>query len=208
MRTRETADRQSRTRTRVSLPLLGAVILTVSLCVGQSARAENDHVRWDLINFVASTVTPGGNASAFAQDGSQIKLTGSGTFSSNSGNPQDLTGGGTWTTYAPDGSTVTGSGTYEVTGFVSFVEAPGSVPPTITLNICAGCVSHSGLAALQIAYSDGSDGVLIVSCHLPVGSPANMPEGISASKDFVDYWNIPTPVAGVNTGRTQFSFLP
>lgn len=208
MGTREAADRRSPTRTRVSLPVFCAVILAVSLCLGQSARAENDQVRWDLINFVALTVTPGGNASAFAQDGSQIKLTGSGTFRSNSGSPQDVTGGGNWTTYAADGTTVTGSGTYQVTGFVSFVLAPGSVPSTITVNICEGCVSHSGLAVLQIAYSDGSEGVLIVSCHLPVGSPTTMPEGISASKNFVDYWNIPTPVPGVNTGRTQLSFLP
>jgi hypothetical protein len=210
MDTKETAKSKFQTRACVLSPLVGVVFLAASLCVGESARADNNQVRWDLINFnfTTMTATPAGNASAFAQDGSQIKLTGSGTFRSNSGNPQDVTGGGTWTTYAPDGSTVTGSGTYEVTGIVSFVEAPGSVPPTITVSICAGCVSHSGLAALQIAYSDGSDGVLKVSCHLPVGSPKSMPEGISASKGFVDYWNIPTPVAGVNTGRTQFSFLP
>jgi hypothetical protein len=191
--------------------LLGVVILAVSLCLVESVRADNNSVRWDLINldFSTLTITPGGNASAFAQDGSQIKMTGSGTFRSNSGNPQDVTGGGNWTTYAPGGTTVTGSGTYDVTGFVSFVMAPGSVPqPPFTQNICTGCVPHSGLAVLQVSYSDGSEGVVTVSCHLPAGSPPNMPEGISASKGYVDYWNIPTPVGGVNTGRTQFNFLP
>lgn len=59
------------------------------------ALADNNQVRWDLIsvNFATLTISPGGNASAFAQDGSQIKLTGSGTFRSNSGRPQDVTGG-------------------------------------------------------------------------------------------------------------------
>ena len=92
---------------------------------------------------------------------------------------------------------------------MSFVVAPGFVPqPPFVENICSGCVPHSGLAALRIAYSDGSEGVLIVSCHLAAGSSPAMPEGISASKDFVDYWNIPTPVGEVDTGRTQFNFLP
>src|SRR2546426_7303370 len=74
-----------------------------------SASASNHHVRWDLISidFSTGTVSAGGIASARANNGSEITLTGSGTFRSNPGNPQDVTGGGTW-------QTSTGSGTYEV----------------------------------------------------------------------------------------------
>src|SRR5216683_2814456 len=73
-----------------------------------SASASNHHMRWDIIsvNFATGTASAGGVASARANDGSKITLTGSGTFRSNPGNPQDVTGGGTW-------QTSTGSGTYQ-----------------------------------------------------------------------------------------------
>jgi hypothetical protein len=41
---------------------------------------------------------------------------------------------------------------------------------------------------LRIAYSDGSDGILVVSCNLPFPAPnPQMFEGITATKGFVDY---------------------
>src|SRR5260370_10319418 len=100
MRTKEPTTGKSQKRTRVSPPLLGTVILAVALCASQTARADNTQVRWDLISldFTTSTISPGGNASAFHQDSSEINLTGSGTFRSNSGEPQDVTGGGHLTT--------------------------------------------------------------------------------------------------------------
>src|SRR5439155_24466713 len=79
------------------------------------------------VDFGTRTASAGGVASAFANDNSKITLTGTGTFRSNPGNPQDVTGGGSWTTYASGGS-VTGSGTYQVTGLVSYVLAPGTLP--------------------------------------------------------------------------------
>src|SRR5438093_8625779 len=94
-----------------------------------SASASNHHMRWDIIdvNFATGTLSAGGVASARANDGSKITLTGSGTFRSNPGNPQDVTGGGTWQTFDASGG-ATGSGTYTVTGFVSFTVAPGTFP--------------------------------------------------------------------------------
>jgi len=44
------------------------------------------------------------------------------------------------------------------------------------------------LVVLRIEYSDGSRGSLTVSCML-TGSPASILEGITASKDFVTFWN-------------------
>ena len=103
----------------------------------------------------------------------------------------------------------TGSGKYEVTGFVSFVLAPGIQGPAIDTigNIADG---RAGLAVLQIGYSDGSDGVLVVSCHIPGGppfAPAGVFEGITASKGFVDYWNRLAPSPGVDANRTLFHVL-
>src|SRR6266704_5086275 len=90
-----------------------------------SASASNHHMRWDIIdvNFATGTLSAGGVASAQANDGSEITLTGSGTFRSNPGSPQDVAGGGTWETFDAAG-TSTGSGTYTVTEFVSFVMIP------------------------------------------------------------------------------------
>ena len=170
---------------------------------GVAARggAQNSLMRWDIvsIDFGTGTVSAGGVASAFANDDSEITLTGSGTFRSNPGKPQAVTGGGTW-------ETATGGGTYEVTGFVSFVVAPGTFPLAHD-NIGNPADARAGLVVLKISYDDGSDGVLIVSCTI-AGTPAAVFEGITASKGFVDYWDReapPTPPGNAN--RTLFHVI-
>jgi hypothetical protein len=194
--------------------LLGSIALALSVfpfAIGRAA--DNNKIRWDIPsnNFKTSpvTVSPGGHASAIANDGTSITLTGSGTFRSNSGDPQNVTGGGTWTTFAEDGVTVTGSGTYEVTRFVNFVLAPAPSPPNPVIdNICSDCLIHSGLAVLRIAFSDGSEGVLVISCNFPgEGTPESVFEGITVSKDFIDYWNRTNPVPGVDGNRTLIHIL-
>jgi hypothetical protein len=191
----------------LSLVAVLALILSV-LSVGSVSADSGGHMRWDIINVDFSTLTlsAGGIASARANDNSKITLTGSGTFRSNPGNPQDVTGGGTWTTYAPDGTTVTGSGTYEVTRFVSFVLAPGT-PPLPNDDVGPIETVRGGLLVVRIAYSDGSEGTLTVSCHL-VGTPDSVFEGVTASKGFVDYWNreAPPPPPG-NANRTNFHVI-
>src|SRR5713226_7890267 len=135
--------------------------------ISASAEASTDEqkVRWDIVSIDFSVtphpVTSGGVASALANDSSKITLTGSGTFRSNSGNPQDVTGGGTWHTFTKGGAS-TGSGKYQVTGFVSFTLADGTFPLT-TDNIGNKADARAGLAVLQTAFSDGSEGVLTVS---------------------------------------------
>ena len=136
----------------------------------------------------------------------KITVTGHGTFRSNPGKPQDVTGGGKWQTF--DGSgTPTGSGEYKVTRFVHFVVAPGSLPDSVTDLSGNKADVRSGLAVLGIAYDDGSDGVLVVSCDLPVGSPNTLFEGITAAKGYVDYWERDPAVGGVNANRTNFHEL-
>ncbi len=170
-----------------------------------SASASNHHVRWDIIdvNFATGTLSAGGVASARANlDLSKITLTGSGTFRSNPGNPQDVTGGGTWQTFDASGG-ATGSGSYTVTGFVSFTLAPGT-PPLPHDNIGNLADARGGLLVVRIAYSDGSEGTLVVSCHI-VGTPDAVFEGVTASKGFVEYWNREAPPAPPgNANRTTF----
>jgi hypothetical protein len=184
--------------------LTGIAAFALAVAGGAVGGSDNHKMRWDIvsIDFGAGTVDAGGFASALAADGSKITMTGSGTFRSNPGNPQSVTGGGTWTTFSPGGA-ATGSGTYEVTGFVDFDVAPGTAPP-LTILIDDAADARAGLAFLRIAYSDGSDGVLVVSCHL-VGTPDSVFEGITASKGFTDYFNAVPPAPGVDANRTLFT---
>jgi len=191
--------------------LLGIVVLVSSGFASSIAGAANLLIRWYIpsVSFTPLTLSPGGHASARANDGTSITLTGAGTFRSNSGKPQDVTGGGTWETLAEDGVTATGSGNYVVTGFVSFVLASAPFPPVpLVDNVCTDCVLHSGLAVLRIAYSDGSKGVLVISCNVPgEGTSESVFEGITVSKDFIDYWNRTAPAPGVDGNRTLIHIL-
>lgn len=192
---------------------LGLVVLLASLLLGSAlfvrqAHAEGQKFRWDIISvdFATGTLSAGGIASALANDGSKITLTGTGTFNaaSHTGSA-DVTGGGTWQTFDTSG-TPTASGTYEVTGFVSFTLAPGT-PPLPNDTIGSPTDSRAGLLVVTIAFSDGSTGVLSVSCHL-VGTPNSVFEGITVTKGFADYWNRQAPPAPPgNANRTTFHIL-
>ena len=178
-------DEQSLTRFR------GHVTCCWLTVVKHAANAAAQHVRWD-ITTLSTDVVPGGSASATAADGSTITLTGSGTFvapASASGSSRAATGGGTWKIFPPGSSTASASGTtYQAEGLVRFDEAPGSLTGVNDL-IRELEDAQAGLAILRIAYSDGDRGVLAFSCSLP-SSPAPIPEGVSASKSFVDFFNI------------------
>ena len=179
------------------------LFLTVLLAIAApAANAKAKHVRWDIISLSGTTVSAGGSASASANDGSEITLTGMGTFvapASGKGS-NAVTGGGTWTIDTPSAS-----GTYEVKGLVRFDEALGTLVGTGTTDTIDDLEdAHSGLAVLTILYSDGDRGILVVSCHLPIGTPATIFEGVTVSKGSVDYWNREAPVAGVNENRTAF----
>jgi len=178
---------------RISLTML--VLPLIFALAG--ANGDGDHketaYRWDIVNitsFNPLTLFEGGLASALANDGSKITFTGHGTFELRESD--EVTGGGTWTTYAPDGTTVTGNGTYRVQQLVRFDVAPGVMTAGTVDNIPGAkgdlTDNRAGLLFVRIAYSDGSKGVLVVSCQLD-GSPAAIFEGITASKGYTDYWN-------------------
>jgi len=186
----------------VSLTVLFSMMFRLPVVQGAA-----DHVRWDIISldFTTLTVSAGGVASAIAQDGSHITLTGSGTFvapAGGDGTSSATTGGGTWQAFAPGAITPSASGTYSVTGLVRWDEAPGTFPANVDA-IDDVAEAHGGLAVLRIEFSDGSHGVLTVSCHFN-GTPNSVFEGIRVTKGYVDYWNGTAPVGGVNANRTAF----
>jgi hypothetical protein len=187
----------------IPIGLAAAITCAAALLVpaGASAGSSTHLYRWDIIHLSGpppvTTTLPGGMASACAASScdNMITLTGRGTFRANPDQPQAVTGGGTWTT----------------TGFVSFEVAPGTLPsPPFTDGVTGVAAdARAGLAVLRIAYSDGDQGVLIVSCDQP-GTPPNLPivEGITASKGFVDYWNRLAPESVPPFGnRTTFHVL-
>lgn len=185
--------------------------LGVLLVAGETVRADQQVIRWDLILLLPGpSANPGGEAHAKAtnvnqsEETSTIKMTGSGTFRVPKKDKEErhVTGGGTW--MITTGAIATG-GTYEVTGVVRWVEAPGG-PIGITDNIGNSADSRAGLAVLRIKYDDGDLGILVVSCHLP-GAPATIVEGISASKGFTDFWKVQPPSGTpttANANRTLF----
>ncbi len=175
---------------------ISLILLVLPLIFALAGANGDDHkgttYRWDIVNIPNSnppTVFEGGFASALANDGSSITVTGHGTFEPRE--PDEVTGGGAWTTYAPDGTTVTGNGTYRVQQLVRFDLAPGVLTGTVD-NIPGAkgdlTDTRAGLMFVRIAYSDGSKGVLVFSCGLD-GSPASIFEGVTASKGYTDYWN-------------------
>ena len=184
-------------------------IIVLMAAASPFAFAQASHVRWDIItiNFVAHTVDAGGVASATANDGSYITLTGSGTFvapAGGNGTSSAATGGGAWATYTL-GGVATGAGTYAVTGLVRWDPAPflPFTTPPLTDLIDPSAARSTGLAVLRITYSDGQYGILVVSCT-GVTAPAFMYEGITATKEFTNYKSPVPPVAGVDGNRTVF----
>ena len=185
---------------------------------GGKHHGEEHHAtayRWDIIHVSSlgtnTVLDAGGVASDKAADGSQITLTGSGTWLSIPGrdNPQAVTGGGTWQAFDSSGTNSTGSGTYAVTRLLSSEVFPGSNQtgaPDID-HIGSLEDSRGGLIVLRIVYSDGERGVLTVSCHGPVRVPDTVFEGITVTKGIVGYVDRVKPVPGVDANRTVFHVL-
>jgi hypothetical protein len=191
-----------------------ASVVAVAVLLSMTARtpiafSQAAHIRWDIVHFTSfspPTFEAGGFASAHANDTATITLTGSGTFvapAGGGGTSSAATGGGMWETFDASGVS-TGTGMYQVTGLVRWEEARGSIPAGFTDLSGPAADAHSGLVFLRIEYSDGDHGVLVVSCHLAVGTPNTVFEGITASKSFVDYWNRVAPVPNVDGNRTVF----
>lgn len=177
----------------------GAIGVLGAVGIPTTVFADGARVRWDLmhIDFSVPSLNAGGVISAHAEgespeEESKITLTGSGTF-----HPDEdggVTGGGTWKTFDHT-NTKTGGGTYTAQRLVSWNRAPGALPLFFVDNIGKLADTSAGLALLKIRYSDGSRGVLTISCNLGVGAVF---EGITATKGYVDYFR-PEPPASERT---------
>jgi len=186
---------------------VGAIGALASPVAGFGGR-DNTLYRWDIINTLVTgpCIREGGESSSKALNGARITLTGSGTFRDNPGRPQNVTGGGTWTITAgtsPDPPA--GGGNYEVTRFIGFDLPPGGP------NLAPNCIgdpedTRPGRLTVAIAFDDGSEGVLEVSCRL-AGTPGSVMEGITATKGYVTFWNHEEPAPGVEGNRTLFHVL-
>ncbi len=184
------------------LALAGALMLLTTFASAAPGGAQ--HVRWDIISVSGGTpgpgaqVNPGGTASATAPDGDTITLTGSGHFvaPASGGGSGAVDGGGTWTTSGG------GSGTYTVTALVDWEFANFQADIGLVDNIDEGRGAN-GNAVLEIAFSDGSRGVLTVGCHGP-GAPPGIFEGIATTKGYTTYYAVQPPAPGVDANRTTF----
>lgn len=150
----------------IALLLLPVLVISVVKGVAQDGQ-NNTQFGWTVVD----------QRPALAIRGAIIRLGGTGTFVA--GDSNDVTGGGTWTTFDATGMQ-TGSGTFTVTQLVKFDLAPGMI---------SGTNFQAGLAFLSIAYSDGTNGILVVSCNLGPTSPPQVAEGFSASKGNVFYFD-------------------
>jgi hypothetical protein len=207
---------------RIEKSITVSMIALAFMCLGTSrllaGESHDARIRWDIFQLLADGVTAaaGGTSTSAASfeppqgtgDDSTITLTGSGTFEL--GESHHVTGGGTWVT-ATKGGTVTGRGTYRVTGLVSFDFAPGDFALTGLIDgIGNAADARAGLAVMRVGYSDGAKGTLVVVCSLgpPAGTPANVIEGTTAIKGFVDYADpvFPTDSSPL-TGNTLFHVI-
>ena len=172
-------------------------------------------MRWDTLSVTVKDskpfLAPGGIDSASANDGSYITIVGNGTFGPGTTDP--VTGGGDWATF--DANNVpTGKGKFTVTAFNGFDWAPGQLPPPSVLvdSIGNNADASSGVAGLRIAFTNADAsaagmGFLIISCHLPVGAPASIVEGLVVSKGMTLFYNPTHIVPGIDQGRTSFTVM-
>jgi hypothetical protein len=151
--------------------------------------AQAAHVRWNIItvDFASGSLNPGGSATAIASDGSTITITGSGTLvaPAGGGSSSAVTGGGTWKVVS--GNTTT-TGTFVVTELVRWEKSTAFAGFGLTDNVGNINEAFGGFAVVRVAYSDGSKGVLTISCNAPADPPSIF-EGIIASKGVIQYWN-------------------
>lgn len=199
--------------------LKAAALVGVAGALGAPSQALADEggggrIRWDIVNIFPLTdcLRPGGHASAFAQDGAKIMITGSGTFPDVRNRCTDgVTGGGTWsiTPGTSASGCFSGTGTYKVKELLSWTLAPGVFPaPPLSCDAIGRTEDiRAGLAKLRVKYSNGEFGVLTVSCHIS-GTPDCVFEGIAASMRHEDFTRPENPFAGaVDANRTAFHIV-
>lgn len=167
-------------------------------------------LRWDTTNVdpqpTGPIITAGGQNHARAASSERITWTGTGTF--RPGAPRAVTGGGTFAIQGAQGQAIS-SGAFRVTELVSWVSTPGTFPAINVDRVGNLADARPGLATLKVAYSDGRQGVIVVSCRT-VGTPGPVFEGMIGTHGFETYFSHEFAVAAptfVNANRTVFHVL-
>jgi hypothetical protein len=167
-------------------------------------------LRWDTVNVdpqpTGPIITAGGQDYARAATAERITWTGTGTF--RPGAPRAVTGGGAFALQGPQGQAVS-SGTFRVTELVSWVSAPGTFPATNVDRVGDLADARTGLATLKVAYSDGRQGIIVVSCR-QADTPGPVFEGMIGTHGVETYFSHEFAVAAptfVNANRTVFHVL-
>jgi hypothetical protein len=196
-----------------------SMIALALCCLGASPLLAGDHhetkFRWDIIQISMSgsviTVFPGGVSTSVAAlipaqgtgDDSTITLTGTGTFEPSESH--EVTGGGTWATADKFGTPIA-SGHYKVTELLFWKMSPSDFAATGIIDGFGNPADvRTGLAILRVHYSDGENGIVVVSCSFGPPTPAAAFEGTTATKGFIDYSN-PTSKNGLD-GNTFFHVM-
>src|SRR5215467_12885846 len=95
---------------------VGSLAVLIAMTLGvTSVHGQAQHIRWDIVSIASGSPAPGGHASAFANDGSRITLTGGGTFvapGGGDGTSNAVTGGGMWAVFPSGATTPSATGNY------------------------------------------------------------------------------------------------
>src|SRR3989454_3665869 len=84
--------------------------------------------------------------------------------------------------------------------------APGTFPLPHD-NIGNPADGRAALLVVRVAYSDGSEGSLVVSCNFAGTTTADVFEGVTALKGRTDFCNRATPATGVHGNRPAFHVI-
>jgi hypothetical protein len=187
-----------------------SMVLALTMFSMRGMLAAGEKIRWDFINNMLEddkpTTSEGGIDFATAIDGSYLVVKGTGTFGPGVSDP--VTGGGDWMTFDVTNAKTAG-GKYTVTGLVSWTEGSGTLPDALVDKIGDKATFRAGVAVLTVTYTndDGSaagDGVLIISCHGPVGGTDTTFEGFVGTMGAATFYDATPARPGVNANRTQF----
>ncbi len=149
-------------------------------------------------NVFPNPETRGSLAYTTDRDSSMLTAT-SGKFNPKTGK---IRGDGTWKITPTVGSPTSGS--FKVTKFIDFHLAGGILPSVIGGTTIVDLVgrnkdARAGALNAQIEYSDGTIGIMLFGCRLPVGDtpPASdLFEGVLMTKGFTMWWEPDDPKDG------------
>ena len=140
---------------------IGIGLVAATPAVGLAANASENHAAY---TWVIGAVPAGSSVTVMAPDGSTVTLKGIGMLQAGPGGSAN--GGGTYSLSSG------GSGTWTVTGMLGFVSYGSASAQGLPANL------FGGEAKLHVLLSNGSDGILTITCELGLPPGGHM-EGVT-----------------------------